>query len=61
MSNSEFTLFCWILTQSKSPFSVTIERDKTVDELKDAIKKKKSAACDGIDADDLLLWKMSTR
>ena len=59
MSNLKFKLFCWVLTKSKTPFSVTIEHDQAVDELKDAIKEKKPATFDGIDADDLLLWRVS--
>ena len=52
-------LFCWILDVSDSSFSVSIDETQTVDDLKEAILKKKSATFANIDADQLTLWKVS--
>jgi hypothetical protein len=51
-------LFCWILGMSERPFSVTIEDNRTVDNLKDSIVKKKPAVFINIDPDQLTLWKV---
>ena len=53
----EVKIFCWVLDLSKSAFSVTIEDNLTVDDLKTAIRNKKQALAE-VDADDLTLWKV---
>jgi len=40
------------------PFSVNIQRSKTIDELKDAILSKRPNALKDIDAADLVLYKV---
>jgi len=52
------TLFCWILDESESSFSVDIEDNLTVDHLKDAIVKKNPVSFQDVDADELDLWKV---
>jgi hypothetical protein len=52
------TLFCWILSVSDRPFSVSIEEAQTADDLKEAIVKKPSMLVN-IEADQLTLWKVS--
>jgi hypothetical protein len=52
------TLFCWILGVSDRPFSVTIEDNRTVDDLKKAIVKEKPNAFTNVDPDQLTLWKV---
>jgi hypothetical protein len=52
-------LFCWIIDKSESSFSVDVANGGTVDDLKDAIVKKKPFALNGLDADQLTLWKVS--
>jgi hypothetical protein len=44
---------------SDDPFPVEIKKGFTVSHLKEAIKKKKERAFDGIDPDSLELWKVS--
>ncbi|KAI8347077.1 hypothetical protein B0O80DRAFT_466017 [Mortierella sp. GBAus27b] len=51
-------IFC-ILEGESTPFPVTIESDKTVGELKKAIKLEKSNYFTSVDADQLTLWKVS--
>ncbi|KAK3805923.1 MAG: CRN family protein [Benniella sp.] len=53
-------IFCVIVGETKS-FSVKVPSDDTVDDLKDAIKAKKSNYFDlmKIDADQLTLWRVS--
>jgi hypothetical protein len=59
--SDQITLFCWVIDSSSTvPFSVDISASKTVDGLKNAIKKKKSNKFGDIDADALTLWKVST-
>jgi len=53
------TLFCWILDVSTCSFSITIDDAQTVDDLKEAILKKKSKTLANIEADQLTLWKVS--
>ena len=53
-------LFCWILDVSESSFSISIDETQTVDDLKDAILKKKSTMFANIEADQLTLWKVSS-
>ena len=50
------TLICWVFGD-QNPFSVKIKQDKLVDELKNAIVAEKPNRFQGIDADDLMLWK----
>jgi hypothetical protein len=52
-------LFFWILDVSTCSFSITIDDAKTVDDLKEAILKKKSTTLANIEADQLTLWKVS--
>jgi hypothetical protein len=53
------TLFCWILDVSARPFSVDTEDSTTVAHLKKAIVKEKSSTLANIEADQLVLWKVS--
>jgi hypothetical protein len=39
MTDNKFKLFCWVLG-TPVPFSVGIEKNKTVDDLKDKINEK---------------------
>ncbi|KAF9345278.1 hypothetical protein BGX26_003324 [Mortierella sp. AD094] len=48
-------LFC-IIDGDSTAFSVKIEPEDSVDDLKDAIKKKQSPLFDDIRASDLILW-----
>ncbi|KAF8329796.1 uncharacterized protein EI90DRAFT_3155212 [Cantharellus anzutake] len=48
-------LFGWVLDKSSNPFSVTIAKSETIDDLKDAIKKK--IGLDGL-ASDLVVWRV---
>jgi hypothetical protein len=57
-SGNQFRLFCWILDWSNQPFSVKIGKRETVDELKEAIKKKKKPELDHLAADTLVVWKV---
>jgi hypothetical protein len=52
-------LLCWILDVSEDSFSVSIKDNRTVDELKNAIKKKKPVTVTNVDAFRLELWKVS--
>jgi hypothetical protein len=54
------TLFCLVDKEpSSSAFPVSIATAKTIGELKDAIKAKKSPEFNDIAADKLTLWKVS--
>jgi hypothetical protein len=53
------TLFCWILDVSARPFPVDTEDSTTVAHLKKAIVKEKSTTFANIEADQLVLWKVS--
>jgi len=53
-------LFCWILDVSHSPFPVDIDDSRTVGHLKEEILTKKSATFANIEADQLILWKVSS-
>jgi hypothetical protein len=56
---AEISLNCWILgLDDARAFSVDIFLSKTVDHLKDAIKKKKEPALDHIAADQLDIWQV---
>jgi hypothetical protein len=53
-------LLCYVRgDESRYTFIVNINEDKTVSELRDTIKEKKSPKFDDIPADSLLLWKAS--
>ena len=53
-------LNCWVRGEDSSRiFSVEIGRDKNVASLKEAIKEKKKAVFDNVDADSLVVWKVS--
>ncbi|CAG8619171.1 7321_t:CDS:2 [Paraglomus brasilianum] len=53
------TLFCLVKgNTSTNTFSVRINRDEPISELKDAIKTKKAPEFDHIPADRLKLWKV---
>lgn len=58
MAEDKVVLFCQILDDG-DPFSVELERSKSVDVLKDRIKEKRARALSGIDAADLKLWKVN--
>ena len=54
-------LFCYVRgNDSFSTFKVDINEDKTVDDLRDAIKEKKKPSFDNIPAGSLRLWKASS-
>ena len=53
--------WCVLSLDDVKPFLVDIPLSKTVDHLKDAIKKKKENAFNHIDADQLEIWKVSDR
>jgi hypothetical protein len=52
-------LFCWILDESDFSFSIHIEDNQTVDDLKDAIVKKKPITLANVEGDKLRLYKVS--
>ena len=52
------TLLCFI-PGGKSVFSVEIDKTKIVDQLKDAIKKKKTQTLANVEADDLILYRVA--
>ena len=56
---SSITLFCWVLDKSECPFRVEVAKDKTVGDLKGAIKEEKPNTLTKVDADQLQLWKVS--
>jgi hypothetical protein len=57
---AESSLACWIVgPDDASAFMVDVLLSKTVDHLKDAIKKKKENALNHTDADQLEIWKVS--
>ncbi|KAF9369436.1 hypothetical protein CPC16_004504 [Podila verticillata] len=58
MTDNLLCLFCVVDGESTS-FSVEIDRTKTVDHLKKAIKAEKSPRFDDIAADELTLWRVS--
>src|SRR4051812_16630066 len=58
--STTFTLFCHVNGDPPdSVFPVKIDKKESVGILKDAIKEKKSNAFQGIDADQLTLWRVS--
>jgi hypothetical protein len=52
-------LFCLILDSPDSSFPVDIEDSRLVGHLKDAIFNKKSITFTDLEADELILWKVS--
>jgi hypothetical protein len=55
-------LNCLVLGQDRSRvFQVTLNRTKSIADLKEGIKKKKKAVFDHVAADTLVLWKVSVR
>ncbi|KAG0038060.1 hypothetical protein BGZ82_001195 [Podila clonocystis] len=52
------SLFC-LVDGEATPFTVEVDRTKTVDHLKDLIKAKKANDFSDIDADKLTLWRVS--
>ncbi|KAG0060064.1 hypothetical protein BGZ90_004177, partial [Linnemannia elongata] len=60
MDNNPLTLFCLVDGEATSQaFSIDIDQTKTVDHLKDLIKTKKANNFGDVDADQLLLWRVS--
>ncbi|KAF9944278.1 hypothetical protein BGZ65_012309, partial [Modicella reniformis] len=60
MTNNLLTLFCLVDGEATSnAFSVKIALSDTVDDLKEAIKTKKSPRFDDVAADELILWRVS--
>lgn len=57
-TNNLLTLFC-LVDGEWNPFSVEVDRTKTVDTLKDAIKDKNAIAFADVDAKMLTLWSVS--
>ncbi|KAF9345458.1 hypothetical protein BGX34_004755 [Mortierella sp. NVP85] len=55
---AKITLFC-LVKGAETSFSVKVLSDGTVDDVKDAILKKKSKAFNDLDADELTLWHVS--
>jgi hypothetical protein len=53
--------FCWVVDVSDNLFSIKIDNNLTVDELKKAIVKEKPNAFLTVDADELMLYKVSIR
>lgn len=58
MTNNLLTLFC-LVDGEWNPFSVEVDRTKTVDTLKDAIKDKNAIAFADVNAKILTLWSVS--
>ncbi|KAG0008273.1 hypothetical protein BGZ81_004183, partial [Podila clonocystis] len=58
MTDSRLTLLC-IENGETTPFSVKVDRNEIVDELKKAIKTEKAPRYDDVAADDLTLWRVS--
>jgi len=59
-STTKIKLFCWIVDQSSSPFSVDFENDDTVTvhDLKEAVMTKKHITLAGLEADQLTIRKV---
>ncbi|KAH7055035.1 hypothetical protein BKA57DRAFT_489829 [Linnemannia elongata] len=58
MTDNRLSLFC-LVDGEATPFSVEVDRTKTIDHLKDLIKAKKTPEFDDIAADKLTLWRVS--
>jgi len=52
-------LFCWIIDKSSSPFSVDVQNDDTVYDLKKAVMRENPHALAGLDANQLTIRKVS--
>jgi crinkler effector protein len=60
MSDSDITIICWFLGDLyEHVFGVEISRNETVATLKDAIKAENQNTLNDIDADCLILYKVS--
>ncbi|KAF9349932.1 hypothetical protein BGX26_011839 [Mortierella sp. AD094] len=60
MTNNLLSLFCLVDGEATSnAFPVEIESTKTIGHLKDLIKAKKANNFHDVDADDLILWRVS--
>ena len=58
MASNLLTLFC-LVDGEATPFSVDIDTSKTVDHLKKAIKAEKTNDLSDVNADELILWRVS--
>ncbi|KAF9369335.1 hypothetical protein CPC16_004587 [Podila verticillata] len=58
MTHNLLSLFC-LVDGDTTPFSVEVDRTKTVDHLKDHIKAKKAPEFNDIAADKLTLWRVT--
>ncbi|KAG0222000.1 hypothetical protein BGW42_007040 [Actinomortierella wolfii] len=58
MTTNSLTLFC-LVDGEKTAFPVTIDTDKTIGELKKAIRDEKANYFHDVDADELSLWHVS--
>ena len=55
-----YTLFCQLEDDPNgSPFSVKIDPNDLISELKELIKSKKTNSLRDVDSDKLVLWKVS--
>jgi len=60
MAATQISLGCWIVgLNNANPFLVRILLSETIDDLKDAIKKKKEHTLNHIAANQLDIWKVS--
>jgi hypothetical protein len=51
-------IFFWVLNESKSLNSIRIQPTETVDNLRDAVMKKKPKIFADVESDELILWKV---
>ena len=59
--SSKLILTCWIIGEEiRRDFTVSINNNQDVDDLKQAMKEKRHFALQNIDASDLMLWKVRT-
>ena len=56
---TKLKLYVYVLGLGSSSFSVTLQNSKTVDDLKEAILIKKPDVLQGVDADQLTLFKVA--
>jgi hypothetical protein len=57
--SDQFKLFCWVLDISRNPFSVNIASTEAVGNLAKAITHAKPHTFKKVEADTLVLWKVS--
>jgi hypothetical protein len=57
--SDQFKLFCWVLDISHRPFPINIKRSETVGDLANAIILVKPHTFKKVEADTLILWKVS--